>query len=338
MPPKMNTNERFHNLMNFRQVDRLCVIEWAIWWDKTIARWQREGLPPWDPYGSEGIEIMKYFGLDLHREDWLWPRDAEHRFAEDVGRGFEIFTVDDYENILPHLYPANAFDKNKWNQWAQEQKRGKVITWINLEGFFWHPRILMGIERHLYGFYDCPELIHRMNEDNVVFMLDMLCRVLEICKPDLVTFSEDMTYNHGPMLSRKLFEEFIKPYYEKVIPILKENKILTFIDSDGQVEQIALWFSEIGIDGMLPLERQAGVDVIALRKQFPQMRFIGGFDKTVMSLGEKAMRNEFERLLPLMRTGGFIPSCDHQTPPNVSLEQYKMYVRLLKEYCNKAIN
>ena len=44
------------------------------------------------------------------------------------------------------------------------------------------------------------------------------------------------------------------------------------------------------------------------------------------------MRAEFERLAPLMRTGGFIPSVDHQTPPGVSLDQYRAYLLLLEEY------
>jgi len=39
--------------------------------------------------------------------------------------------------------------------------------------------------------------------------------------------------------------------------------------------------------------------------------------------GEAAIRAEFEWLVPLMKTGGFIPSVDHQTPPGVSLEQYR---------------
>jgi hypothetical protein len=51
-----------------------------------------------------------------------------------------------------------------------------------------------------------------------------------------------------------------------------------------------------------------------------------------MNRGEAAMRAEFERLVPLMKTGGFIPSVDHQTPPGVSLEEYRVYLRLLNEY------
>ena len=41
------------------------------------------------------------------------------------------------------------------------------------------------------------------------------------------------------------------------------------------------------------------------------------------------------QLVPLMKTGGFIPSVDHQTPPGVSLEQYRVYLRLLNEYTAK---
>jgi hypothetical protein len=49
-------------------------------------------------------------------------------------------------------------------------------------------------------------------------------------------------------------------------------------------------------------------------------------------MGEEAVRAEFERLVPLMKTGGFIPSVDHQTPPGVSLNNYRIYLRLLGEY------
>ena len=44
------------------------------------------------------------------------------------------------------------------------------------------------------------------------------------------------------------------------------------------------------------------------------------------------LKAEFERLTPLMKTGGFIPSVDHQTPPGVSLEDYQIFLRLLKKH------
>ena len=64
---------------------------------------------------------------------------------------------------------------------------------------------------------------------------------------------------------------------------------------------------------------------------------VGHFNKMTMNQGEAAMRTEFERLVPLMKTGGFIPSVDHQTPPEVSLENYRIYMRLFREYMERAV-
>ncbi len=54
-----------------------------------------------------------------------------------------------------------------------------------------------------------------------------------------------------------------------------------------------------------------------------------------MPLGEAAMRAEFDCLVPLMKRGGFIRSFDHQTPPGVSLADYRIYLRLLHEYADR---
>lgn len=135
-----------------------------------------------------------------------------------------------------------------------------------------------------------------------------------------------------------MFSEFLELYYQKVISVLKENNIIPFVDTDGQVESMIPWLIEAGIAGILPLERQSGVDVARIRKEYPNSLMIGAFDKVVMSEGEECIRKEFDRLLPVMKTGGFIPSCDHQTPPGVSFENYKIYLKLLKEYCEKAAN
>ena len=96
------------------------------------------------------------------------------------------------------------------------------------------------------------------------------------------------------------------------------------------------WLLREGIKGVLPLERQAGVDGMAIRRQYPDICMVGHFDKMVMDKGEQAIRDEFERLMPLMKSGGFIPSVDHQTPPHVTMDQYQLYRRLLDEYTAAA--
>jgi uroporphyrinogen-III decarboxylase len=138
------------------------------------------------------------------------------------------------------------------------------------------------------------------------------------------------------MVSQAQFDEFIGPYYRGIVPALRERGVTVMVDTDGDITALVPWMLGVGVQGFLPLERMAGVDVNQLRRDHPDLRMIGAFDKTVMHRGEARMREEFERLLPVMRSGGYIPSCDHQTPPEVSLEDYRLYVRLLEEYTQKA--
>jgi len=316
--------------MDFKPVDRLPRVEWAGWWTETIDRWRAEGLPDGDRY-----DIVRHFGLDVYYQKWFGsragtlPRPASH------GMGV-IASHDDYDRLREHLFPPFEQAREQLEAWAAEQARGEAVVWITLDGFFWFPRTLMGIERHLYAFYDQPDLMHRMNQDQADYLLSILKWLAPICRPAFMTFAEDMSYNHGPMLSHDLFDDFLLPYYRQVVPVLEEMGTRVLVDTDGDVTAMVPWLQTAGIEGVLPLERQAGVDAIALRRQFPKFLMIGQYDKMVMPHGEAAMRAEFERLLPAMRSGGFIPSVDHQTPPGVSLEQYHVYLRLLKEYTAKV--
>jgi uroporphyrinogen-III decarboxylase len=167
-------------------------------------------------------------------------------------------------------------------------------------------------------------------------MLKQIPLVFSVLKPEFVVLSEDMSYNGGPMISEEHFDEFMLPYYNQIIPEIKKYGVKVIIDSDGDITNMIPWFIRAGIDGVLPLERKAGVDIAELSTKYPSFIFLGGYDKMVMSKSRDDMVREFERLLPPMKSGNLIPSCDHQTPPEVSLENYRIYVELLKEYASKA--
>ena len=206
------------------------------------------------------------------------------------------------------------------------------MVWITLEGYFWFPRTLMGFTKISLAFYDQPELLHRINQDLTDFNLRILERVAQVCVPTFATIAEDMSYNHGPMISERHFDEFIAPYYRQIIPRLHDLGAVVLVDTDGDVTKMVPWLMREGMHGVLPLERQAGVDGMHLRESFPTLCMVGHYNKMVMNQGEDAIRQEFERLVPLMKTGRFIPSVDHQTPPGVSLDQYRTYLRWLREY------
>lgn len=313
--------------------DRLPVMEWASWWDLTVDRWKGEGLP--DHLDKTGIK--QYFGLDIDQQLWF-PQINPSVKRPPHGQNW-ISNPADYDALRPNFYPQSiSYDRELWRQISDRQAKGDCVVWITLEGFFWWPRVLFGIEPHLFAFYDEPKLMHRINQDNLEYMMRCLEDFCSICVPDFMTFAEDMSYNHGPMISKACFDEFLAPYYRQIIPHIRKLGIIPMMDSDGDVEPMLAWLEEVGMAGILPLERMAGVDVARIRKNHPELLLIGGFDKTVMHCGEAAIRAEFERLLPVMRSGYFVPSVDHQTPPAVSIPDYQLYLTLLREYCSRAVH
>ena len=330
----MTNTERFQSILNGKLPDdRLPVIEWASWWDLTLERWKKEGLTV-----PRGDELFRHFGLDVFHQHWLQNKTAD--CPKPAYNGAPIMDdEDDYERLKPMLYPEHAIDPviESLKETKPAHESGDIVIWYTLEGAFWFPRTLFGIENHFYSFYDYPELYHRILDDLSDFYLRQLEKIYAVCTPEFMTFAEDMSYNLGPMLSEKMFDEFLLPFYQKLIPYIHAHGTKVIIDSDGDISLMVPWLIRAGIDGVLPLERKAGVDLNALSEQYPDFLFIGGFDKMVMKDGEAAMRKEFEQLLPVMKKGHYIPSVDHQTPPDVSLETYHVYLKLLNEYAEKAV-
>ncbi len=329
----MTARERFVKTLNFEKCrDRLPMIEWAAWWDLTIDRWKTEGLPKdisWDA-------AVEYFGLDT-----LVCIGAGGGPVGEYPQSVSRVVTDEksYDAIRPYMYADSTVEEAKKHAQRLKERHdhGEISIRVWLDGYFWFPRGMMGIEPHLLAFYDQPELMHRINSDLADFNNTAIKAICTVLKPDMVGFAEDMSYNHGPMLSRELFNEFLLPYYKRTVPVIKELGVKVLVDTDGDVTAMVPWLIDAGIEGVYPLERQAGVDIAKIRRLFPQFIMMGGYDKMVMSKGEKEMRAEFERLLPVMRSGGFIPSVDHQTPPEVSLGNFKIYMKLYREYCEKAV-
>ncbi len=331
----VNNRERVRAVFSFEMPDdRLPVIEWATWWDKTIRAWETQGLPPGLPWE----EIAPTLGLDRHVQFWL-PHRAGSCPGPAYNGGPLMEDEDGYEKLLPHLYPEHGPDSQleSMRRLKKRHDAGEFPIWFSLDGGFWFPRTLFGIEGHLYSFYDYPELYHRILDDLAEYQLKQIARIYEILTPDFMTFGEDMSYNNGPMISEACFDEFLLPYYRKVVPFIREHGTKVIVDTDGDVTKMIPWLKRAGIEGVLPLERQAGVDLPALREAYPDFLFLGAFDKMTMRRSAEAMRGEFERLFPVMRTGGFIPSVDHQTPPDVPLDRYRIYVDMLKEYARRAV-
>lgn len=73
------------------------------------------------------------------------------------------------------------------------------------------------------------------------------------------------------------------------------------------------------------------MDPVALRARFGRdLRLAGGIAKEALIAGPSAIDREIERLMPVIRDGGFIPAVDDCPPPEVSLETFAYYIEAMR--------
>jgi len=202
---------------------------------------------------------------------------------------------------------------------------------MSFSGPFWQLREWLGFEMLCETFIDDPDWIREM----IAFWQDYIVRLMEnafpFVIPDHVHFSEDMAYKAHPMIGPDMVREFLLPCYRQWGELLRRYDVPVYgIDSDGDVSTLIPIWIEAGVNVIDPMEVAAGIDLPVLRALYgKRMGFRGGIDKRCIIAGGQQIVNEIDRLKTVMKSGGFIPGCDHGVPSDVSWPNYVRYVELL---------
>ena len=230
-----------------------------------------------------------------------------------------------YDPDAPGRYPADFAER------CRRLRAGPCVVRLSFRGPFDQLREWVGFERLCELLLDDPALVHEMVGFWTGFVSRTLRRLLDARVLDVVYVNEDMAYKAHSMISPAMTREFLKPawdhwareFHEAGVPVVN-------LDSDGQVaELIPLWI-ESGFNCCYPVEVAAGNDIAEYRRRFGrQMAYIGGVDKRAMAKGGKVIENELARIEPVIRSGGYIPGCDHGVPPDISWPDFVRFARLL---------
>ena len=87
---------------------------------------------------------------------------------------------------------------------------------------------------------------------------------------------------------------------------------------------------------MGPFEVASGCDVVKLGQQYPKLFMDGGIDKRILAKGKKEINEFLEYVIPpMVKRGGYIPTCDHGVPDDVSFENYMYYRKRICELDGK---
>ena len=356
----MTNRERLNATLSFEKpAERGSVMETFFPWDLTVKRWQDEGLdnefvPTHFSLGGAGSVAERYLNAEMavgvRKFESFFGHDALIRFFMnppffDLSSVEEpaVKTPEDWyalkekcREIAEQYYTDENIEKI-YGQYAAEVESGEATVRLAIWGFFWSGFMLIGMENHLFSFYDMPEVLHDIAEFLTELYLKCLDKLLRIIPVDTVYIMEDLSGKNGPMLSPEHFDEFVGAYYKRLVPMLKELGVKhVIVDTDGDFGALIPNFIDAGIEGFLPMDVNAGMDIVAVRKQYPTLKFIGGYNKLEIAKGKEAIDAEFERILPVVRQGGYVPGSDHQVAPNTPLADYLYYVERLKEVMKQS--
>ena len=246
------------------------------------------------------------------------------------------------ENCLWRLDPSSAGRKEGIAKAVSEAKKaaaeGKIIS-ANLVGGYMYLRSLMGPVNLLYLFYDNPELIHRCMEAWLHLADGVYSEMQKEIVFDEVFFGEDICYNHGLLISQDMIREFLFPYYKQLLSNVKTRQLdktrplHLHLDTDGFSDPAIPLYKELGWDYLSPFEVASGSDVVRTGREYPELLIRGGIDKRILAAGKDAINREIDRIMPVMKKrGGYIPTCDHGVPAEVSFENYLHYRKRMLEF------
>jgi len=250
------------------------------------------------------------------------------------------YPVRDMQSWL-EIKPKFIFDENNpdaridWEQVElakKEQSKG-VLVYAAIPGGFDLPRELMGDELACICYYENPELMDDIVRTITHTAVSVLSRISEKLTIDNLTVHEDMAGKNGPLAGPKQVYEFIAPYYRSVWDMLRSRGTRLFSqDSDGNIEAVIPAFVESGLNVTYPCEPAAGMDIVALRKQYGnKLAFKGGIDKHVLRGSKAGILKELEyKLQPAMREGNVF-GLDHRITNNTPLVNYRYYVKTARE-------
>lgn len=264
--------------------------------------------------------------------DYTYLREAKD-FVTRKWYKFPVENYSDWEEMKKRYDPHSPgrfpedFDKR-----CEDAKDRDYVLTVSFNGPFWQLREWCGLENLCIFMIERPDFVKEMVDFWANFVLEVLRPILNKVQLDYVLISEDMAYKGHSMISPQMVREFLFPTYERWIPEIKKSGCpIVSMDSDGYIEELIPLWIEVGFNCCTPIEVAAGNDIVNFRKKFGKnMAYIGGIDKRAIAKGGKIMEEEVMRVVPpLLKDGGYIPSCDHGVPPDISWQNFVDYTRLL---------
>ncbi len=238
--------------------------------------------------------------LDATRASVRLPKHEETRTLPD-GRRQRDYRWTSWSEHVPYADAADyttakrkvldAFDP----AWT-DQKQQKVDDWLaaladcrrRLGEVFYFPSTRavnltslygeVGLEQFSYFLADCPDLIDELLELNTVLAEAWIAHLPADHGAEAVFLADDIAFKTGPLLSPSWLDVHYFPRLARVIAAWHAKGAKLLFHSDGHLMPVLDRLVACGIDGLNPIEINAGMDVGEIHRRYPALWMAGGID------------------------------------------------------------
>jgi len=349
----MNSRERVKLALEHHEPDRVPIHDSP--WGATVDRWRGEGLPA-------GVSVADYFGFELagfgadtspqlpvevlyEDEEYIVERDSfggvrkNHRDHSTTPLiiDYPCKSRKEWEELKPRLEASNR--RVDWvtglQSFQRERSLGRFITYNAAVGYD-KIQSYVASERLLKAVIMEPDWVKDMYATDARLAIEMCERMMKggFIFDGAFLFC-DLGYRSGLFFSPKHYEEQLHPIFKELCNYFRRHGMPVILHCCGNVKALIPYFIEEGITCLQPLEVKAGMDLVELKRQYGnEICFMGGIDVRLMALEnsvplEKEIRMKFQIA---KEGGGYIYHSDHSIPNNVSFQQYKKVMELVKKY------
>ena len=180
---------------------------------------------------------------------------------------------------------------------AHSDGRYVLFGWWRL--FFEKPWGLRGMENLMVDYYTEPEHVHRLHAALCDVYCQYIRRAKEFFKPDGFWTSDDLGHQTGPMMSPKIFHEFLYPYYRRVSDTLKQCGMHFWLHSCGDNTLLLPDIVNAGVTVFHPVQKHT-MDEQSVAADFgEQLTFLAGIDvqHTLQEKDPEGVREEVRFLI-----------------------------------------
>lgn len=197
----------------------------------------------------------------------------------------------------------------------------------------------MGLEIFTLFYIYYPEVLQEFMEVSTNAEIRRVHAVADRSLSPVILIPEDFSHKRGPIFGPDVLDAFHYPYVAKLATAWHEHGIKVLYHSDGNYGPALQSLMECGVDGFYCLEMNAGMDVVALKRQYPDYIWAGGVDG--VELMERGIPSEVTAEVcrhisetDVLHTGGMFIASSSEINPPVSTENFLAMVQA----CNMIRN